>query len=453
MKQRILIGTVVAALGLGAGGAALYQAGLKQGRKAGHGEAAPATKASTENGRKVLYWHDPMVPGQRFNKPGKSPFMDMELVPVYADEAEASGTVRIRPELQQNLGIRTAPVSEGAFGLELNMVGNVAWDERAVSVVPARASGFVERLHVRAPLQPVRRGQALAELYMPEWVAAQEEYLAVRAMRGSGMAGLEAAARQRMRLVGMEEPQIRQVEASGKVLARLTLTAPRDGVVAELSAREGMAVAAGTPLFRINGLSSVWLLAEVPEAQAASLHPGAAVQGQAAALPGVLLRGKVAALLPEVDAATRTLKARIELDNPAGRLAPGMFVTLSLPSAQGRPALSVPSDAVVQTGRRSVVFVTEAQGEFLPVEVQTGAESGGRTEIRSGLSAGQQVVVSGQFLLDSEASLRGTAERMGANATARSDAGQAPGAKPDPHADHGAHGGHGAAGHSAGEHK
>jgi Cu(I)/Ag(I) efflux system membrane fusion protein len=377
-----------------------------------HGAAAAQAE------RKVLYWHDPMVPGQRFDKPGKSPFMDMDLVPVYADEGADKGSVSVSARMQQNLGIRTAVVTTGSVGGDLQAVGTVAYDERSVALVQARSGGYVERLFVRAPLDRVRKGQPLLEILAPDWVAAQEEFLSIKRM-GSlggnvGTAGLLDAARQRMRLVGMSDEQIRQVEASGTAKLRLTVLAPVSGVVTELNAREGMNVAAGAPLFRINGLDTVWVNAEVPEIAVGQVRPGTAIEATSAAFPGMAFKGKVAAILPEVSAATRTMKARVELANPAGRLAPGMFVSVRLTPAAHAQALMVPSEAVVHTGTRNVVMLAVGDGKFAPVDVETGAESNGMTEIHKGLAANQKVVVSGQFLLDSEASLRATETRMGA---------------------------------------
>ncbi|MYN03236.1 efflux RND transporter periplasmic adaptor subunit [Pseudoduganella sp. DS3] len=408
MKKKAVIAAIAAAGALGAlaayGG---YQAGLRQ-----SGAAAPAAGAQA---RKPLYWHDPMVPGQRFDKPGKSPYMDMQLVPVYAsggDDGADSGTVHISPRVQQNLGVRTALVASAPLQLTVTAVGNVAFNEADVAVVQARASGFVERVLVGTTLQPVRRGQPLVEVTMPDWVAAQEEFLAVRRMPDGSASGLLAAARQRMLLAGMSEQQVRQVESGGRVLARQVLAAPTAGVVTELAAREGMAVAAGTPLYRINGLDKVWVMAELPESAAAQVAPGNPVVARAAALPELELRGKVAAILPEVNAATRTVRARVELANPGGRLAPGMFVSVSFAAPQRAPALLVPSEALVRTGTRSVVMLEQGPGKFAPVQVEVGQEAGGQVEIRAGLQAGQKVAVSGQFLIDSEASLKASGERM-----------------------------------------
>ena len=387
---------------------------LTAGLKAG--DVDPAT------GRRILYYHDPMVPGNRFDKPAKSPFMDMMLVPVYADGGGDSGagegrTVTVSPRLQQNLGVRTAPVTEGTLSPQVTAVGSIAFNERDQATVQARATGYVERLHVRATLDRVAKGQALAELYVPDWIAAQEEFLSVRRMQGTDLAPLVEAARQRMRQVGMNEAQIAWVEGSGKTQARTILLAPISGVVTELAVREGMTVTAGTTLFRLNGLGTVWANAEVPESQAALLRPGTRVRAKSTAMPEVTLDGQVQALLPEVNPTTRTLKARLELANPGGRLVPGMSVQMQFTDLQVGKALLVPTEAVIQTGRRTVVIVADGEGRsghFRPVEVEIGTEGGGQTEVRRGLQAGQRVVVSSQFLIDSEASLKGVEARLNA---------------------------------------
>jgi Cu(I)/Ag(I) efflux system membrane fusion protein len=423
MRIKRLVLWLAAVSLLGAAGYGLYRVGMNSGMKMLALPASPATpmadgaqstgSADPSTGKTVLYWHDPMVPGQKFDKPGKSPFMDMQLVPVYADDGGDDGKVTISPRVQQNLGIRTAEATMGILSTRVEAVGSVAYNERDVAVVQARSNGFVEKLYVRATLDPVRKGQALAELYVPDWVAAQEEYLSARRMEGTRLDALVDGARQRMRLAGMTENQIRLVESSGGVHARLTVSAPIDGVVSELGAREGMTVAAGAPLFRINGLATVWVNADVPENLAAQIRPGNAVEARTPALTGQTFKGRVSAILPEVDPATRTIKARVELANPKGQLVPGMFATVNFAPAATREAVLVPTEAVIQTGSRNVVIVAEGGGKFTPVDVEPGMESGGRTEIRKGLEAGRKVVVSGQFLIDSEASLRGTATRMG----------------------------------------
>jgi Cu(I)/Ag(I) efflux system membrane fusion protein len=369
--------------------------------------AEPAAGPAPQGDRKVLYWYDPMVPQSRFDKPGKSPFMDMQLVPKYADEAVSEGTVTISPRVTQNLGVRTAEARPGSLAPKFTVVGSVDYNERSVVLVQPRAGGFVEKLHVRAPLDMVRAGDPLVELLIPEWAAAQEEYLLLRRRQDAADQELAVAARQRLVLIGMSEEQIAAVEREGKTLARVTLRAPVSGVVAELGAREGMTVAAGATLFRIAGLGTVWVVAEVPEAQAGMLTPGIAAAARVPAYPDDVFSGRVSAILPEVNAATRTVRARIEVSNPAGKLKPGMYATIAF-TPRGREGLLVPAEAVIRTGSRNVVILAEGEGKFHSAEVETGMESGGFTEIRKGLKTGDRVVVSGQFLIDSEASLRST---------------------------------------------
>ncbi len=313
------------------------------------GDVDPAT------GRKVLYWHDPMVPGQRFDKPGKSPFMNMMLEPVYADSGADEGTVTVSSRMRQSLGIRTAEAVRGAIAPPLTAVGSVAYNERDQAVVQARANGYVEKLFVRAALDPVRENQPLAELYVPDWVAAQEEFLAVRRMRGSGLDVLVDGARQRMRLAGMNDAQIALVESSGSLQPRLTLVAPIGGVVTELAVREGTTVAMGAPLFRINGLATVWINAEIPESSSTLVRVGAAVEVRSPALPGTMRRGRVAAVLPDLDPATRTLKVRIETANPGQALVPGVFVTVDFqPAARDGRAGAVRGDDRHRPAHRGV---------------------------------------------------------------------------------------------------
>lgn len=430
MNRKSLVFGIAAVTAISVAGYGVYRYGMSRGAQMSASESQPAAPASAEagdkvdpkTGRRVLYWHDPMVPGQKFDKPGKSPFMDMQLVPVYADEASAEGTVSIDPRVVQNLGVRTAEVSRGALASKIEAIGNVAYNERELVLVQARVGGFVEKLHVRAPLERVRKGQPLVDILAPDWVAAQEEYLALRRMQDPDAKTLAAAARQRMQLVGMSEDAIRNVEATGKVLPRATLYAPASGVVAELSVREGMTVMAGAALFRINSLSTVWLNAEVPAAESAALKPGQSVEAKSSAYPGTVFKGRINALLPQVNQMTRTVIARVELANPQGRLVPGMFVTVDLSPGAKKDSLLVPSEAVIQTGTRSVAVLALGEGKFKPVDIQTGAEAGGQTEVLKGLEAGQKVVVSGQFLIDSEANLKGVMTRLEGGAAAQAQA-------------------------------
>ena len=290
-------------------------------------------------------------------------------------------------------------------------MGNIAWNERDQAVVPARAAGVVEKLYARAQYDRIAAGAPVAELFVPEWVAAQEEFLALRRSSAAGMAPLVDAARQRMLLSGMVEAQIAEVEKNGRVQSRTTVRAPIGGLITEVMAREGMAVSAGATLVRIGGLSTVWAQAEVPESQAALLKPGTPVRATTPALAGFAFTGRVRVLLPDINPATRTIKARVELANAGLRLVPGMTVTMDFADLRADKVLLVPSDAVIQTGQRAVVMLAEDGGRFRPVEVEAGIESAGQTVIRKGLQAGQRVVVSSQFLIDSEASLKAVESR------------------------------------------
>ena len=442
--KTLLMGSIAAGL-LAAAGFGLYTLGMQRGMglagasapsggtAPAQASAAPAVSANETgedatrrhiatglkagdtdpaNGRKILYYHDPMVPGNKFDKPAKSPFMDMMMSPVYAGGDGDQNNVTVSPRVQQNLGVRTALVSEGTLSPQVAAVGSIAFNERDQVIVQARATGYVERLHVRATLDRVAKGQPLAELYVPDWIAAQEEFLSVQRMRGTDLAPLVDGARQRMRQVGMSEGQIELVARTGRTQPRITLVAPIGGVITELTTREGMTVMPGATLFRINGLSTVWANAEVPESQAALLRPGAKVQARSPAVPGETFDGKVQAILPDVNPATRTLKARLELANPGARLVPGMFVSMQFRDMRADKVLLIPTEAVIQTGKRTVVMLAEENGRFSPVDVEIGIESGGQTEVRRGLQAGQRVVVSSQFLIDSEASLKGVEARL-----------------------------------------
>jgi len=420
MNRRTIIAGLSAAVVLVLIGYGLYSAGMSAGQRASmsaaspHAQGQPARKAGDidpQTGKRILYWQDPMAPTQRFDHPGKSPLMDMPLVPV-EEGADAVGTIEISSRVQQNLGVRTAEVTRGPLDREITATATVGYDERDLALVQARANGFLEHLRVRATLDPVHQGEPLADLYVPDWVAAQEEYLAVKALKSPGAAELLEGARQRMRLAGMTGDLIRAFETSGKVQSHFTVLAPITGVIAELSAQEGMTVMSGAPLFRINGLATVWINVEVPESLRGQVRSGNAVKARTPALPGIVFDGNVGTVLPNVNLATRTLTARVELANPNAQLVPGMFVTVQFANGGPRDVLRVPSEAVIETGTRRVVLLADGGGKFRPVNVETGSEGGGQTEIRSGLTAGQRVVVSGQFLIDSEASLKATEERL-----------------------------------------
>lgn len=412
MRNRVALIGVFSLVATMFAGAGYFYGRRDAGQMPGSDEQASAggqTAAGNAN-RKPLFWHDPMVPGPKFDKPGKSPFMDMPLVPVYPDEG-GDGNVSISPRTVQNLGIRTATVASAEMTIGLATVGTVAVDERSITVVQSRVNGYVEKLHVRAQYDPVAAGQPLVDIYAPDWLSAQEEYLALVRAPLPGDDALSRAARRRLLLLGISEQQVQRLEREGKANPRVTLYAPDSGVVWELGVRDGQAVTPGMTLFRLASLASVWVNAEVPEAQMALVKPGVAVSARTTAMPDRIFSGHVAAILPEVNATTRTVKARIVLANPDRLLRPGMFARIDFTGGMMR-ALMVPTEAVIHTGTRSVVILAEEGDKFRPVDVEAGRESEGITEIRKGLNDGQKVVVSGQFLIDSEASLKSTLDRL-----------------------------------------
>ncbi|WP_282363708.1 efflux RND transporter periplasmic adaptor subunit [Pseudomonas sp. PS01297] len=387
-------GLVVAALALGV--AAGWWAG--QPRDTG---MAPSMAASAP---KALYWYDPMFPQQKFDKPGKSPFMDMQLVAQYADDKADAQTLRVDPGQTENLGVRLATVSRGMLATRVMASGVLGFNERDVAVVQARTPGFVERVYTLAPGDVLKPDAALADVLVPEWAAAQEEFLALKRV---GDSALLAAARQRLRLTGMPSALIAQVERSGKVQPVLTVTSPVGGVLQTLNVRQGMTLALGETLAQVNGLGSVWLTVAVPEAQAAAVAPGQTVEARLPAFAGEVFKGTVSTILPQTNADSRTLQVRVELANPGARLRPGLTAQVSLEQGIDQHVLWVPSEAVIRTGHQALVMLAEEGGHYRPVEVRTGPENDGQTAILQGLQEGQQVVSSGQFLLDSEASLKG----------------------------------------------
>lgn len=373
----------------------------------GKSSSSVVTNASSDT-RKVLYWYDPMVPSQHFDKPGKSPFMDMQLVPRYADDADpGQGGVQIDPARLQNLGMRLATVQRGDFAEDFTVAGQLDFNQRDVAIVQARANGFVQKVYARAPGDVVSAGAPIADILVPSWGAAQGEYLAVRQ---TGDASLEAAARQRLVLLGMPQGLIDSVAKTGRLVTTVTIATPIGGTIQTLDVRQGMTVSMGQTLAQVSGLSSVWLTAAVPETQAARIKVGQLVTAELTAFPGEPISGHVSAVLPTAQTDSRTLSVRIELPNRDGKLRPGMFATVHL-NGRTSSALFVPSEAIIRTGKRTLVMMADGKGRFTPAEVQTGRESDDRTEVLAGLNDGDKIVASGQFLIDSEASLTGVNAR------------------------------------------
>lgn len=369
------------------------------------------------SGKTVKYWYDPMVPDQKFDKPGKSPFMDMQLEPKYAnivsggEGAGEDGGVAISSQTAQNLGIRLEKVTSKSFGESFSAVGRIEPDERRFYAVQTRIPGFVERLSVRVVGDPVAKGQKIAEIYAPELLAAQQEYLALLELNSvDSDNALKDAARSRLKLLGMTEGEISAITKTGKSSPRFGVYAPASGILTELGVREGGQLMAGSSLIQISDLSQVWVIAEVPERDAARLKLGITADVQLQSLPGEVFKGKVGYLYPMLNDSSRTLQVRIELPNKGNRLRPGMYANVAF-TGQTHEALSVATESIIATGKRKLVIVKEANG-YRPIEVTTGQERDNATEILNGLTEGEEVVVSGQFLIDSEASLSGVLARL-----------------------------------------
>ena len=360
--------------------------------------------------REVLYWYDPMRPDQHFDAPGKSPFMDMQLVPKYAEErTRGEATVHVSEQMAQNLGMRTARVVRGELVDRIEASGRIEADERSLRKVAVRAAGWVEVLNVRAEGDPVKQGQTLAEVYSPSLDAAQREFLLALE---SGQSMLLGAARDKLRALGFEGEDISRLERDRRTIRRVAVRSPMHGYVMRLSTREGAPIVPDVPLFELVGHDPLWVLVNLPESQSALVAIGSNVQVRAEAFPGQTFEGTIDYLYPELDMGTRTRRARIVLDNPADALHPGMFVDVSLSARLQGSVLLVPSEAVIRTGHRDVVIVATQHGAYRPAHVVVGAERNGTTVIASGLDEGDLVVTSGQFLIDSEASLRGAYNRM-----------------------------------------
>ncbi|WP_297352976.1 efflux RND transporter periplasmic adaptor subunit [Paraburkholderia sp.] len=381
--------------------------------------SVPGDKVDPKSGRKVLYWHDPMVPNQHFDKPGKSPFMDMQLQPVFADEGGSNG-IKVDSTLQQNLGIRYATVVRQGTAESFDAIGTTQFDESMADVVQSRVTGYIDHLYASAPMQRVAKGAPIASLFVPDWLAPQEEYLALK--RGGMDASLLAAARARMQALSIPDGLIASLDQSGKAQTHVTLFAREAGVLTELNVRDGAMVSPGQTLAKIAGLSKLWLIVEIPESLALQVQPGMLVDATFAGDASQHFSGHIREILPGISPDSRTLQARLEIDNAGQRLTPGMLVRARVSGAKPVSRLLVPSEAVITTGKRSIVIVRNGDGRLQPVQITVGNDSGDSTEVTSGLTEGQQVVASGQFLIDSEASLTSVLPKLEGSA--------APGASP-----------------------
>jgi Cu(I)/Ag(I) efflux system membrane fusion protein len=370
-----------------------------------------AQLADEHKERKVLYWYDPMYPGTRFDKPGPSPFMDMDLVPRYAAEDESAG-IRIDPVQTQNLAVRTERVERGKLVFSKDIPANVSFNNYLLAKVQPRAEGFVEKIYTLAVGDSVEAGAPLADITVPGWASDQSEYLLLK--KQGAHAPLVRGVRERMRLTGMPEEMLNAVDATGKVQTRMTIHAPLGGIISALDVYPGMNVDKNMTIAVIQGADPVWVTADVPERDLHLVTQGGKIRIATSAWPERSFYADSYTLLPTANQETRTVPLRLSLHNAEGLLKPGMTASVRL-RGTGDEALLIPTQSLIDLGDEQRVIVRANDGSFVPKMVQALRGSGDKTAVASGLEVGEEVVVSGLFLIDSEANLRGALNRMRRN--------------------------------------
>jgi RND family efflux transporter MFP subunit len=373
--------------------------------------------------RKIAHWRAPMDPSYTSNSPGKSP-MGMDLIPVYEDESETGGTVRIDPVVVQNMGVKIYSAERKSLSRVIRTVGRVDYDETRMTDVNTKVDGWVERLFVDYTGQSLQKGQPLLEIYSPELVAAQEEYLTAydyqqRLARNpddeivQGAKDLLTAATQRLRYWDITDRQIADLRLTRAANRTMTLYSPQEGIVVHKAVFDGAYIKSGQHLYRIGDLSNVWVYANVYEYELPWVRVGQKAEVELSYLPGKTFNGKVTHVYPFLDSKTRTVKVRMSLPNPDLELKPEMYANVRIKSMVSREALVVPVQAVIRSGERNVLIVALGEGRFQPRDVKLGVEAEGFLQILDGLSAGEQVVSSGQFLIDSESNLKAALSSLG----------------------------------------
>ncbi|MDE0410615.1 MAG: efflux RND transporter periplasmic adaptor subunit [Gammaproteobacteria bacterium] len=371
--------------------------------------AVSSTTLADEEDREVLYWVAPMDPNYKKDKPGKSP-MGMDLVPVYKDEQQETGSeVVIAPQVVQNLGVRTATVERSKLWRRVSTVGFVDYDESKLSHIHLRTQGWIESLTVQSEGDRVQKGQLLFKLYSPELVNAQEEYLQALTI---GNTTLINASKQRLFALGVPSTEIKRLNRERIARQTISYYAPQDGVVSSLNVRDGMFVKPENQIATLADLSTVWVTAEIFERQSGWVEVGQPAEVRFSYLPGEKFEGQVEYVYPNLDQMTRALTVRLKFDNPGETLKPNMFGDVYIFSGAKENIIVVPRESVIRTGTSERVILAKGEGRFEPREVITGIESGDWIEIQSGLNEGEDVVISGQFLIDSEASTKASFARM-----------------------------------------
>ena len=369
---------------------------------------AHAAENESENEKKILYWVAPMDSNYRRDKAGKSP-MGMDLIPYYAGEDDGGSTVTISPSVVQNLGVRTAKAELTRLWRGVNTVGYVNYDESKVSHIHLRTAGWIENLTVKSAGERVKKGDRLFDLYAPELVNVQEEYVAALS---SGNKGLIRASKKRLSALGISDSQVSQLRKNKRVKQRISIYASQDGIVSDLPVREGMYIQPAMKVMTLGDLSSVWLLAEVFERQSQWVEVGQSVDVTLSYIPGKTWEGKVEYIYPDLDPKTRTLKVRLRFDNPGEKLKPNMYAKVKIYGGAKENTIVIPLEGLIRTGREERVIIALGEGKFEARNVKSGIESGNYVEIIEGVKEDEKIVTSGQFLIDSEASMRASLTRM-----------------------------------------
>ncbi|ORJ18222.1 efflux RND transporter periplasmic adaptor subunit, partial [Aeromonas salmonicida] len=393
-SQKLLVSALLLALGAGGG----YWAAKQTGDGATAKEKTP------------LYWVNPMDPRDKRDGPAKDN-MGMDFIPVYEEQKSGSpGTVTISPEIQQNLGVRLAKVERLPIHQQIETVGYVGYDEDRLEAVNARMAGWIRTLAIKSEGQKVAKGSLLYEIYAPDLVNAQHEYLL--ALNTTNPLLLLRAAEGKLKSLQVPADQIAALKRNRQVRETIGIYAPSSGYVSELKVREGQYVEPAAALFNISTLQQVWVSAEVFERQAAQLKVGDPVTMTLDYAPGRSWQGRVDYLYPTLDAATRTLKVRLRVDNPDEFLKPNMFAKVAIRTGQGEPRLVVPSEAVIRTGSQDRLVLALGDGNFKSVAVTLGSQFGDKVAIKAGVETGDSIVSSAQFLLDSESAIDSDFQRM-----------------------------------------
>ena len=366
--------------------------------------------------RKIAYWRAPMNPTEIYDKPGKSA-MGMDLVPVYEDELVGGVEVRVDPVIQQNMGIRTARVKKEPLGFTIRTYGHITADETRTTQINTKTSGWIETLYIDFTGKYVSKDEPLFEIYSPELLAAQEEYLVtfknMQRLSGQDNEGLLASARRRLEYFDIAASEIELIEKTGRVKKTLSVRSPASGYVIQRKVEEGGYVKAGTMLFQIADLSWIWVEAHIYEYELSWVAEGQKAEMTLPYQPGEVYTGHVSYVYPYLQPKTRDVVIRLEFENPDLALKPDMYVDVMIKSNAGGEGLVIPSEAVIRSGERNVVFVTREDHKFSPRDVTLGRPvDGGKIQILTGLAAGETVVTSGQFLLDSESKLKEAIQKM-----------------------------------------